>query len=87
MTTKKTSSGDFNFLLSKQLQKIVLLNDNLVYVSLHTRAKKELLIVNISEDIQTNNFVMVKMDLPQAAVQTNMQLLVLLSKKSHWKFS
>ena len=36
---KTTFSADFNFLLSILVQKILVLNDNLVYVSLHTRAK------------------------------------------------
>ena len=35
----------------------------IVYVSLHTRAKQEFAIVNIREDIQTNNFVMLKIEL------------------------
>ena len=63
MTTNKTSSADFNFLSSILVQKILLLNDNLVYDSLHTLAKQELFIVNIRDDIQIHNFVMVKMEL------------------------
>ena len=63
MTTKNNFQRRFQLFVVNTSAKILLLNDNFVYVSLHTRAKQELFIVNIHEDIQLHNFVMVKMEL------------------------